>query len=142
MYPQTPVMTRGSASVSIGPRLQTSSHSPYGRVSHCTVFTSSLLPMGPLTYTHFFLLKKYQGKIKTDVDRGRLPVSLPQGKPPVLLRTGERGQRRSHEGRSWERNQDLHVQRSRTWALGWGTRTSQCFGVTLRQSMSHGGSMR
>lgn len=47
--------------------LQTSPHSPYGRVSHCTVFISSLLPIGPLTYTHFFLLKKYQGKIKTDV---------------------------------------------------------------------------
>lgn len=28
------------------------------------MFIPSLLPVGPLTYTHFFLLKKYQGKSK------------------------------------------------------------------------------
>lgn len=102
-------ITRGSASVSTGPSCQTSPRSPYGRVSHCTVFISSLLPMGPLTYTHFFLLKKYQGKIKTDV------VSTEAGYDsfcPGAETTGplkEGGQNR--EVSSWVRNPALQIQR-------------------------------
>lgn len=62
----------------------------------------------------------------------QVPSLAALGEPLVLLGRGERGQRRSREVRSWERNQDLHVQRRRAWALGWGPRTIQCFQVTLQ----------
>lgn len=110
------------------PSPQTSSHSPYGRVSHCTVFISSLLPTGPLTYTHFFLLKKYQGKIKTDVVSTETGYNsfFPGGEPLALLR--REGKIAPREVRSWVKNQDLRIQRPLTWALRWISHTLWCFG--------------
>lgn len=107
---------QGLSRMGIGPGLHTPSHSPYGRVSHRTVFISSLCPIGPLTYTHCFLLKKYQGKIKTDVvsTEAGYDSFCPGEKLLVLLR--REGKTAPYEVRSWERNQDAHLRRPLMWA--------------------------
>lgn len=82
------------------------------------MFISSLLPIGPLTYTHFFLLKKYQGKIKTDVvstEAGYGPF-CPRGEPPVLLRREDT--LGPGEVRSRVKNQALCTQRPLPRARG------------------------
>lgn len=106
---------QGLSRMGIRPGLHTPSHSPYGRVSHRTVFISSLCPIGPLTYTHCFLLKKYQGKIKTDVvsTEAGYDSFCPGEKLLVLLR--REGKTAPYEVRSWERNQDAHLRRPLMW---------------------------
>ena len=75
------------------------------------MFISSLLPIGPLTYTHFFLLKKYQGKIKTDVvstEAGYGPF-CPRGETTRPLEEG--GHTRPWWGQKSVKNQALRTQR-------------------------------
>lgn len=114
-----------------GPSLQTSSHSPYGRVSHRTVFICGLLPTG-LEPTHISpYLKNTGGK--------QNQMWYPQRRAPTPSAPGRNhgspcrgGTQQPHTRSEAERrNQGLHGQRPLMRALGWLPHTIHRFKVIL-----------